>query len=145
MNATLRKLLRRRARNRCEYCGLPEALAPVLPLHIEHIIARKHGGRTQLSNLAMGCYHCNLHKQTDLVGIDPLTGRRTSLFNPRRHKWQAHFQWDGLVLLGKTAIGRTTIDVLAMNDDQMIELRSMLQEEGAFPGDEPRVEMPRQS
>jgi HNH endonuclease len=133
MNATLRKLVRRRARDRCEYCGLPEACSPVVPLHVEHIIARKHGGRTSLSNTAMGCYHCNYHKQTDLVGIDPLTGKRTLLFNPRRHKWQSHFRWEGIFLLGKTAIGRTTIEVLAINDEQMVDLRSMLQEEGVFP------------
>jgi hypothetical protein len=37
------------------------------------------------------------------------------------------------LLVGKTAIGRTTIEVLAMNDEQMIESRSSLQEEGVFP------------
>jgi hypothetical protein len=36
-------------------------------------------------------------------------------------------------LLGKTAIGRTTVSILAMNDGDMIDLRSTLQEEGAFP------------
>lgn len=81
----------------------------------------------------MGCYHCNLHKQTDLVGIDPLTGKRTALFHPRRHKWQRHFRWEGVVLVGKTAIGRTTVAVLAMNDDDMIDLRAALEDEGVFP------------
>jgi hypothetical protein len=81
----------------------------------------------------LSCYHCNYHKQTDLVGIDPLTQKRVGLFNPRRHRWEVHFQWDGVFLLGKTAIGRTTIEVLAMNDEQMIELRSTLLEEGDFP------------
>ncbi len=133
MKEALRKLVRRRARNRCEYCGLFEAFSPVVPLHVEHIIAQKHGGRTRASNLALACYHCSFHKQTDLVGIDPLTRRRTSLFNPRRHKWEAHFEWQGLSLLGKTAVGRTTIEVFAMNDEQMIELRSILAEEGVFP------------
>jgi HNH endonuclease len=112
---------------------LPESSCPVLPLHLEHIVARKHGGLTRISNLALACFHCNYHKQTDLVGIDLLTDRRTSLFNPRKNKWQAHFGWDGHFLVGKTAIGRTTIDVLAMNDDQMIDLRLILLEEGVFP------------
>ena len=79
MNETLRNLVRRHARFRCEFRGLPEANSPVLPLHLDHIIARKHGGRTRFSNLAMACYHCNLHKQTDLVGIDPLTAARSGL------------------------------------------------------------------
>jgi hypothetical protein len=133
MKESLRRLVRRRALNRCEYCRLPEALAPVVPLHIEHIIARKHGGPTRPSNLALACFHCNFHKQTDLVGIDPLTRRQMPLFNPRGHKWQAHFQWEGIYLLGKRAIGRTTIEALAMNDEPMIDLRFMLQKEGAFP------------
>jgi hypothetical protein len=133
MNESLRRLVRRRARFRCEYCGLPEAYSPVLPLHIEHIIARKHGGRTRLSNLALACFHCNFHKQTDLVGIDALTGKRVPLYHPRRHKWQRHFRWEEMILFGKTAIGRTTVAVLAMNDDDMIDLRVTLREEGALP------------
>jgi hypothetical protein len=133
MNEAVRKLVRRRARNRCEYCGLPEAYAPVVPLHIEHITARKHGGQTRPINLALGCYHCNFHKQTDLVGVDPLTRKRVTLFNPRRHSWRAHFQWEGVLLFGKSAIGRTTVEVLAMNDEEMLDLRTTLLEEGAFP------------
>jgi len=133
MNAKLRALVLRRARYRCEYCGLPESHARVSPLHVEHIVARKHGGPTWPTNLSAACHHCNFHKQTDLVGIDKLSGKRTSLFNPRRHKWHAHFQWRGLWLAGRTAIGRVTIDVLAMNDEEMIEIRSALQAEGVFP------------
>jgi hypothetical protein len=133
MKRAARNLVRSRALLRCEYCGLPEANSPVLPLHIEHIIARKHGGPTRSSNLALGCFHCNFHKQTDLVGFDPITRRRVSLYHPRRHKWRRHFRWQGVILVGKTAIGRATVNVLAMNDPDMIELRTTLQEEGAFP------------
>jgi HNH endonuclease len=133
MNPSLRKSVRRRAHFRCEYCGLTETFSPVLPLHVEHIVARKHGGATHLSNLALACFHCNLHKQTDLVGIDPLTRKRSALFHPRRHRWPRHFAWDGLMLIGKTAIGRTTVAVLAMNDEDMLDLRTTLLEEGAFP------------
>jgi hypothetical protein len=133
MNETLRNQVRRRAHCRCEFCGLPEACSPVLPLHLDHIIARKHGGRTRASNLAMACYHCNLHKQTDLTGIDPLTGKPVTLYHPRRHKWQRHFRWKGVFLLGKSAIGRATVAALAMNDRDMIALRTTLLEEGAFP------------
>jgi HNH endonuclease len=133
VKANLRALVLRRARYRCEYCGLPESHAPVTPLHVEHIIARKHGGPTWPTNLAAACHHCNLHKGTDLVGIDNTTGKRTPLFNPRRHKWHVHFRWEGTRLIGKTSIGRTTIIVLAMNDKEMIDLRQALQEEGVFP------------
>jgi len=133
MNARLRSSVRRRARSRCEYCGLLEVCSPVVPLHVEHIVPRKHGGPTRLPNLALACFHCNLHKQTDLVGIDPVTGKQCRLFNPRRHRWQQHFAWDGVEVRGLTAIGRTTVAVLAMNDDEMIDLRTTLRAEGAFP------------
>src|SRR5436309_12248135 len=119
MDEKLRALVRRRARYRCEYCGLPEAHAPVVPLHLEHITARKHHGPTRASNLALACHHDNYHKGTDLVGIDPRTEKRVPLFNPRRHKWQHHFRWEGVILIGKTAIGRATVDVLAMNHEDM--------------------------
>jgi hypothetical protein len=133
MNKKLRALVCRRADHRCEYCRLPEADAPVTPLHVEHIIARKHGGSSRASNLAAACHHCNFHKQTDLAGIDSRTGRHTLLFNPRRHKWERHFRWKGVFLLGRTAIGRATVAVLSMNHDDVIDLRERLQVEGRFP------------
>ena len=133
MDTKLRALVRRRAHYRCEYCGLPEALAPVVPLHIEHITARKHRGPTLPANLALSCHHCNFHKQTDLVGLDPVTGKRTPLFYPRRRKWERHFRWEGVFLIGKTGIGRATVEVLAMNDDEVVDFRMRLREDGAFP------------
>ena len=109
MQDALRNAVRRRARLCCEYCLLPEAYAPVVPFQIEHIVARQHGGRTTLSNLALACHHDNMHKGPNLTGIDPVTTRIVRLFHPRRHKWDRHFRWDGRVLCGRTAIGRATI------------------------------------
>jgi hypothetical protein len=104
-----------------------------VPLHVEHVIPRKHGGLSRPGNLAAACHHCNLHKLSDLVGFDPLSRKRCPLFNPRRHKWQHHFGWDGILLVGRTAIGRTTVVVLAMNDEYMMDVRATLQDEGFFP------------
>jgi hypothetical protein len=112
---------------------LPEIDAPVTPHHIEHIVARKHHGATQLSNLALSCHRCNLHKGTDLTGIDPLSGRLTKLFNPRRNAWQRHFRWDGFWIVGRTAVGRTTVDELRVNESERIRLRETLAELGRFP------------
>jgi hypothetical protein len=103
-----------------------------LPLSIDHIIARQHFGETNLSNLALACLHCNQHKGTNLTGIDPLTRR---LFHPRKHKWHRHFRWDGPYLVGLTAIGRSTIQVLAMNDGFIVNFRRLLIEEGTFPAE----------
>ena len=54
MGAVNRNFLRARAGGRCEYCRLPEEAAD-LPLHIEHIKARKHGGDSSELNLAFAC------------------------------------------------------------------------------------------
>ena len=37
---------------RCEYCRLPERWLST-PFQIDHIIARQHGGETNLDNLAL--------------------------------------------------------------------------------------------
>ena len=71
-----------RAGHRCEYCHLPSAGYP-LPLQMDHIIARQHGGETDANNLALACVHCNRHKGPNIGGIDPATGSLTRLFHPR--------------------------------------------------------------
>ena len=66
-----------RAGHRCEYCHLPSAGYP-LPLQMDHIIARQHGGETDANNLALACVHCNRHKGPNIGGIDPATGSLTA-------------------------------------------------------------------
>lgn len=73
---------------------------------------------------------CNNHKGPNLAGLDPKTGDLVRLFNPRRHKWTAHFEWDGPIIVGKTPIGRATVEVLCMNLSYRIALRSELLEDG---------------
>ncbi len=81
----------------------------------------------------MACWYCNTFKGPDLSGLDPTTRKLTRLFNPRRHKWDRHFRYDGPVLIGRTAIGRTTIQVLQINCDEQLMLRESLITEGVFP------------
>jgi hypothetical protein len=50
-----------------------------------------------------------------------------SLFHPRRDAWPEHFAWRGTLIVGQTAIGRATVQLLAMNDWQRVELRDNLQ------------------
>jgi hypothetical protein len=111
---------------------MPQSFYPTVPFPIDHIIARQHGGATVLGNLALSCLHDNSHKGPNIAGLDPLTKRITKLLNPRRHKWERHFRWDGPILVGKTAVGRTTIVVLAMNDPAVVEVREALIDEGLF-------------
>jgi 5-methylcytosine-specific restriction endonuclease McrA len=51
MSEALRRLARDRAGGRCEYCQLPDPLPPLEPFHLEHIVARQHGGKTEAENL----------------------------------------------------------------------------------------------
>ena len=124
MDEALRRRVRQRAGERCEYCRLGEDQAPFAAFHVEHIVPRKHGGRDATENLALACQHCNWHKGTNLSGVDPDTGRVTRLFNPRTDAWATHFRFDGARIEGLTDMGRTSVAVLNMNEPERVELRS---------------------
>jgi len=104
-----------------------------LGFEIDHIVARKHQGKTTPGNLALSCAYDNAFKGSNIAGIDLKTGQLTRLFHPRRHKWQRHFYWDGPVLVGRTAIGRATIAVLAINHPLRVDQRQELMNAGLFP------------
>ena len=131
MDAALHRLVRQRAGGRCEYCRLPQAASGV-PFETDHIIARHHKGRTVAGNLADACIYCNGYKGPNISGLDAVTGKLTPLFNPRRHKWSYHFRYEGGVLVGRTAIGRTTVEVLRINLPNLVALREVLMEDGLF-------------
>ena len=131
MDETLRAMVRLRAFGRCEYCRLPDAYSQQV-FEVDHIIAKKHNGKTNASNLAWTCFACNNRKGTDLSGICPITQRIVNLFHPRRHKWSRHFQWRGGLLVGKTLIGRATIATLQINLPYRVAVRESLIEEGVF-------------
>ena len=133
MNAATQEAVRRRAGHRCEYCKLHEADAPLFAFHIEHIVAKQHHGKDSLGNLALACHQDNLHKGPNVSGLDPVTKKLTRLFNPRRHKWSWHFRWEGPLLVGRTAIGRTTVYVLGMNLPHRVTLREVLIAAGRCP------------
>lgn len=123
MDAQTRARVRERAGHRCEYCQLHQDDSPLAALHIEHIIPKVHGGTDDLENLALACIDCNLHKGTNLSGVDPASGEITKLFHPRRESWEAHFMWRGNEIVGRSASGRTTVRVLQMNSEDQLALR----------------------
>ena len=123
MNLATRRRVRLRAGDRCEYCTLPQSAVPLVRFHIEHIIALKHGGNDEDTNLALACFHCNVHKGSNIAGIDPETGELMELFNPRTQHWHNHFTVDNDLILGLTSHGRTTVDVLKMNGEDLRALR----------------------
>lgn len=124
MTESTRTLVRQRAAGRCEYCQLRQEDSLLAVLHIEHITPRKHGGTDHEANLALACIDCNLHKGSNLSGIDQKSGQIATLFHPRRQAWTDHFEWRGVHIVGKTAIGRATVQVLNMNSEDQLALRS---------------------
>jgi len=121
-----------RAGSICEYCRMPQQY-DVLTFQVDHIIARKHHGADELGNLALACFACNNHKGPNIAGIDPETGEIVRLFHPRQDNWEDHFEWHEAVLVGRTLVGRATIDVLAVNLPYRLRLRQALILEGVFP------------
>jgi hypothetical protein len=110
---------------------LPQRL-DILPFQIDHITALKHHGPTAAENLALCGFNDNSSKGPNIAGIDPITREITRLFNPRQDSWNEHFLWNGVQLFGRTAIGRTTIDVLNINLPERIEHRRLLIQAGVL-------------
>lgn len=126
ISAAVRDAVRRRANNCCEHCRLPQSAEPDARFHIEHIMARQHGGGDAPENLALACHRCNRHKGPNLSAIDPDGGSTTLLFHPRRDHWDEHFRIGHFNIIGHTAAGRATVSLLQMNAPVRVELRRCL-------------------
>lgn len=129
MDRGLRALVERRAEFHCEYCCLPQASSPFARFHVEHIIARQHGGISEEQNLALACNFCNLHKGPNIASLTE-AGILVPLFHPRRNRWDEYFQWQGVQIVGVTDIGSVTVNLLSMNDAQRLEVRENLRLRG---------------
>lgn len=123
MAESVREVVRRRAGDRCEYCRLSQSAVPFIGFHVEHIIARQHGGLSELDNLAWCCHRCNAYKGPNLSTIDATSTDVVRLFNPRLDIWADHFRRDGAEIIGLSAIGRATAQLLCFNDPYRVELR----------------------
>ena len=125
MDAATREFVRQRAGARCEYCLLRQEHCD-LTHHVEHIVAKQHGGSDDASNLALACHRCNLRKGPNLTAIDPLTREVVPLFHPRSGDWAEHFIMESERIVGITSVGRATVQLLAMNDARRLELRAQI-------------------
>ena len=131
MDAALRAFVRERAGRRCEYCRLHEDDDDFLAFHVEHVIAKQHGGLDDPDALCWACAQCNWAKGPNVAGL--LGGKLYSLFNPRKQNWQRHFRWEHTLLVGKTKTGIVTVQVLDINGPARVMLRENLLFEGRFP------------
>lgn len=125
MDAATRRLVRERAGDSCEYCGLPQAATPFATFHCEHVVAQQHGGPDDPDNLALACDRCNAFKGPNLATLDPEAGELVTLFHPRRDTWVEHFSLDHGVVHGLTPTGTATARLLNMNDPKRVELRRL--------------------
>jgi len=54
------------------------------------------------------------------------------IFNPRTEKWWDHFVHQGAIILGVSAIGRATAELLNMNETERVEMRQVLLANGEW-------------
>lgn len=70
ISSELRQLVANRANSICEYCLMAEE-DTYFRFQVEHIISRKHGGSSDLENLALSCVFCNRYKGSDIATLIP--------------------------------------------------------------------------
>lgn len=105
------------------------------PFEVEHIIPLSREGTNSQENLALACRSCNLRKGTRINGIDPQSNTEVRLFHPRLEEWDNHFQADTTsgIILGMTAIGRTTVNILEINSQPQVTARQLWIRLSLFP------------
>ena len=134
ISRAVRRLVRDRAGNRCEYCQHPATFS-CAPFVCEHVVPRVRGAGSTAAELAWSCPACNGHKYAKTRARDPQTRRSVPLFNPRRQRWARHFAWgtDFLLIEGRTATGRATVAALHLNCPALVNLRRALRTVGEHP------------
>lgn len=130
----VRREVRERAEKRCEYCQHPDSHSSA-PYACEHVLPHARGAGDTASELAWACPGCNGHKSDKTHARDPRTNRLVRLFNPRRQRWSQHFKWsrDFQTIIGLTATGRATIELLHLNRTELLNLRRALRAIGEHP------------
>ena len=130
----VRRQVRDRAGDRCEYCRHPASYS-CAPFVCEHVLPRVLDAGSTAEELAWACPACNGHKYAKTHAPDPHTGRSAPLFNPRRQRWSRHFAWspDHLLMEGRTAAGRATVAALHLNSPALVNLRRALAAVGEHP------------
>lgn len=105
-----------RDQGRCQYCGLAQ-VGQAAVFHINHILPRSKGGRTEDANLALQCPYCSLHKADKTTATDPISGDVVPLFHPLEQSWDEHLLLDaGGLCHGRTSVGHATVAALKIND-----------------------------
>lgn len=120
----LRERVAEQARYRCGYCLSSEHILG-FPMELDHLIPQALGGPSIESNLWLACPACNAFKGSRISAHDPESGQTVRLFNPREQSWKEHFLWidSGTRLVGRTAVGRATVNALHLNRPLLVAAR----------------------
>lgn len=131
-----KQFIEERAEHSCEYCKFPVTYSHDT-FHIEHVIPFYLTQNNELDNLAFAFDGCNSNKWGRTEWLDIITNSKVPLFNPRQNLWQEHFEWHDTftIIIGKTPIGRATIDLLKMNRQGLVNIRKALYTYGVLPID----------
>lgn len=130
--AIMRRQVWARASGLCEYCLLHER-DDWVSFQIEHVLSKKHGGRTVLSNLALACLECNVAKGSDLGSVARASRLLIPFYNPRQQKWTDHFRLNGHRVVPLTDIGEVTCRILGFNTRQRLLKRQVIAMAGNYP------------
>jgi hypothetical protein len=101
-------------------------------MQIDHI---DPNGLDTLDNLCLSCWNCNSSKHKATSALDPETGLKEVLYNPRIQIWSQHFEWidGGIRVRGLNSVGRATVERLKMNRPAMVVARRRWVEGGYHP------------
>ena len=132
VNAQQRQQVAGRAYHVCEYCLLHEE-DTFWGCQIDHSISRKHGGNSDLENLAWACASCNNYKGSD---ISTLVGHPlclTRLYHPRQDRWSDCFRINSYRIEPHNAPGLATEKLLQLNQNSRVLERAVLGRTGRYP------------
>lgn len=112
------------AKYRCGYCLLSQIYCPII-FQFDHYIPITKGGTNAETNLWLVCGNCNTAKSDKTESFDSVTKTTVPIFNPRTQNWNEHFEWseNGAIIVGKTPIGRGTVELLKLNQERVVEVR----------------------
>jgi hypothetical protein len=132
LNPELRRLVTQRADNLCEYCLISES-DTILGCAIYHIISIKHGGSSDIDNLAYCCVYCNRFKGSDIGSIILDKKEFVRFYNPRWDNWAEHFKLTNSTIEPLTNIGKVTARILGFNDQSRLLERQLLIHNKKYP------------
>ena len=132
LNLELRRLVTERADNLCEYCLISEH-DTILGCAIDHIISIKHGGSSNIDNLAYCCVYCNRFKGSDIGSIILDKKEFVRFYHPRWDNWGEHFKLNNSTIESLTNIGQVTARILGFNDQSRLLERQLLIDNKKYP------------